>query len=84
MKKLFVIIALCLLTGCLHDKVKYVDVNEQCKYIEIDGEPFSCEEMKNPGEFYKVYVDTCLGVVENNGEYPSTYRCFSNRDHDEF
>ena len=40
MKKLFVIIALCLLTGCLHDKVKYVDVNEQCKYIEIDGEPF--------------------------------------------
>lgn len=76
--------SLCFLTGCFHDKVKHVDVYGQCKYIEIDGEPFSCKEMKNPGEFYTIYVDPCLGVVENNGEYPSTYRCFSNRDHDEF
>jgi hypothetical protein len=82
--KLLMIIALCLLTGCLHDKVKYVDVNDQCKYIEIDGQPYSCENMKNPNEFYKIYVDTCLGVVEKNGEYPDTQRCFEKRHYDEF
>ena len=75
MKTLFVaLLSVCVLTACT-DKVEYVDVFGECKYIEINGEPMKCSEMENPNEFEKIYVDPCLEVVKENGILPDTYLC---------
>lgn len=75
MKKLLIALcSVCLFTACT-DKVKYVDVFGECKYIEIDGQPMMCSEMENPNEFEKIYVDPCLEVVKENGVLPRTDKC---------
>ena len=60
------------------DKVAYVDINNECKYVEIDR-PFSKPEFKTcefkDSSFEVVYVDPCLEKVTKNGVKASQERC---------
>lgn len=68
------ILALACFTGC-DDKVKYVDVHGECKYIEVRGELFMCSEMVDPNEFELVYVAPCMEKTTKNGVKASTDKC---------
>ena len=60
------------------DKVAYVDINNECKYVEIDR-PFSKPEFKTcefkDSSFEVVYVDPCLEKVTKNGIKASQEKC---------
>ena len=60
------------------DKVAYVDINNECKYVEI-YKPFSKPEFKTcefkNSSFEVVYVDTCLEKVTKNGVKSSQENC---------
>jgi hypothetical protein len=62
-----------MVTGC--EKVKYIDIDGECKYITIKGNPMMCSRMENKDEFETVYVDPCLLPVKQNGVLPSTEYC---------
>jgi len=73
-KVLFVMVAVsCFVTGCT-DKVAYVGYSDhECKYVEINGEPMTCETFDN--EFEVVWVDACLIPTEEDGVEASTSLC---------
>ena len=60
------------------DRVAYVDINNECKYVEI-YKPFSKPEFKTcefkNSSFEVVYVDTCLEKVTKNGVKASQENC---------
>lgn len=67
------------------DKVAYVDVLGECKYVEID-KPFSKPEFKTckfrNSSFEVVYVDPCLEKVTKNGVKASQEKCLLDSQND--
>lgn len=68
-----VIIACFATVGCT-DKVAYVGYSDsECKFVEVNGEPMTCEAFDN--EFEIVWVDACLIPTEEDGVEASTALC---------
>lgn len=73
-KTVMISIAVLVLAGC-DDKVKYVDVHGECKYVEINGQPMMCSEMTNANEFEQIYVAPCMTPATENGVKGSIEMC---------
>ena len=70
---LFIILGCFNIVGCT-DKVAYVGYNDQeCKYVEIDGEVKTCDTYDNTYEI--VWVDSCLTSTDEDGVKASTTMC---------
>ena len=69
---LFIILGCFNVAGCT-DKVAYVGyADNECKYVEIDGEAKTCNTYDNTYEV--VWVDSCLTPTNEDGVVSS--RCF--------
>ena len=70
---LFIILGCFSTAGCT-DKVAHVGYTDnECKYVEIDGEVKTCDTYDNTYEV--IWVDSCLTPTSEDGVKASTTMC---------
>ena len=71
---LFIILGCFSTAGCT-DKVAYVGyVDNECKYVEIDGKAKTCNTYDNTYEV--IWVDSCLTPTNEDGVVSNTALCY--------